>query len=93
MVRVLFHLSVNHVKNPKILIKNTGEYNLRSVDIYYGLKNRKKSIFRWIGDIEFLEKTYIDLPKINWLGLKHSQNFEVTLKNPNGIPFPVPLYL
>ena len=71
--------------NPRILIKNTGEHNLRSVDIHYGLKNRKRSTFRWIGDIEFLEEVYIDLPKINWFGLKHTQNFEVTLKNPNGV--------
>jgi len=69
--------------NPKIVIKNNGQYDLKSVDIFYGLKSRKKSIFKWNGNLEFLEEEIITLPTPRWNGIKKSKNFVVTLKNPN----------
>ena len=70
--------------NPIILIRNNGQYNLRSINIYYGLETRKKSIFKWDGDLQFLEEALITLPTPKWNGLKKSKNFIVILENPNG---------
>ena len=69
--------------NPKIVIKNNGRYDLKSVDIFYGLESRKKSIFKWNGNLEFLEEEIITLPTPQWHGIKKAKNFVVTLKNPN----------
>ena len=71
--------------NPKILIKNTGEYDLHSLDIHYGLKKRRKSVYRWVGNLHYLEEVIIELPAPHWHGLKRSQQFEVALKNPNSM--------
>ena len=72
-----------NLMNPKILIRNNGQYDLKSVDIYYGLKSRKKTVFKWIGDLQFLEEKMVTLPTPRWNGLKKSNNFVVILKNPN----------
>ena len=71
------------LSNPRILIKNSGKYNLKSLEIRYGLKNRKKSIFQWSGNLKFLEEKEIFLPIPSWRGLKKNKIFEVKLKNPN----------
>ena len=52
--------------NPRILIKNTGEFDLHFLEIHYGLKKRKKSIYKWRGNLSFLE-SYLPIP--NWHGL------------------------
>jgi len=71
--------------NPRILIKNTGEFDLHSLEIHYGLKNRKKSFFKWNGNLLFLENEEVYLPIPNWHGLSKNRVFEVNLKNPNGV--------
>ena len=68
---------------PKIIIKNSGKFDLRSLDIYYGLMKRKKTVHRWEGNLQFLEKAIVDLPAPHWNGLKKNPDFEVLLKNPN----------
>ena len=75
-----------NLSNPRILIKNSGKYNLGSLEIHYGLKARKKTIFKWTGELRFLEYESIELPTPQWHGLKKSQTFVVLLKNPNNIP-------
>ncbi len=40
---------------PRILIKITGEFDLHSLEIHYGLKKRKKSTYKWRGNLSFLE--------------------------------------
>ena len=69
--------------NPKILIRNNGQYHLKSLDIHYGLRSRKKSIYKWIGELNFLEKEIINLPAPRWNGIKKSKDFIVILKHPN----------
>ena len=76
-----FNPSLSH---PRIIIKNTGEFDLHSLEISYGLKNRKKSVFQWNGDLSFLESEIVFLPIPNWHGLAKNPIFEVSLKNPNG---------
>ncbi|MFL2983577.1 MAG: peptide-N-glycosidase F-related protein [Candidatus Neomarinimicrobiota bacterium] len=73
------------LNNPKILIKNVGKYDLKSLEIHYGLKKRKKTVFEWKGNLEFLDKQIIVLPKPHWNGLKRNQIFQVILKKPNNI--------
>ena len=70
--------------NPQVLIKNTGEYDLHSLEIHYGLKNRRKTIYRWNGNLGFLEVEEVLLPIPYWHGLRKNPAFEVILKNPNG---------
>ncbi len=71
------------INNPIIIIKNTGKYNLKTLDIHYGLKNRRKSVFKWKGDLAFLEKEELKLPVPIWNSLKRNQIFEVEIKKPN----------
>ena len=71
------------LSNPRILIKNSGEHNLKHLEIQYGLKNRRKSVYKWSGDMKFLEKKEIYLPIPSWRGLRKNQIFEVKLVNPN----------
>jgi hypothetical protein len=68
---------------PKIIIKNSGKFDLRSLDIHYGLKKRKKTVHRWKGDLQFLEQVVVELPEPHWNGLKKNRDFEVLLKRPN----------
>ena len=58
-------------------------YLLVFIDIYYGLKSGEKTVFKWIGDLQFLEEKMVTLPTPRWNGLKKSNNFVVILKNPN----------
>ena len=69
--------------NPIILIKNTGQYDLKSLEIIYGLKNKRKSIYKWNGSLKFLEKKEIKLPKPFWNSVKKNRIFEVEIKKPN----------
>ena len=71
--------------NPRILIRNSGEYNLKTVEFQYGLKYGKKSNYKWSGNLAFLEEEEVILPIPSWRGLKKNQNFMVKAKNPNGI--------
>ncbi len=68
---------------PKIIIRNNGRYNLKSLDVVYGLKNRKKSIYKWIGNLEFFDTEIIMLPTPHWHGIKNSKEFVVELRKPN----------
>ena len=68
---------------PQIIIKNEGRDDVKYLEIIYGLNKTSKSIYRWHGKLEFLEKEVINLPIMNWNGLNRSQVFEVEIKNPN----------
>jgi hypothetical protein len=41
--------------NPQIIIRNSGEFDLHSVEIEYGLYKGKKSTHQWHGSLTFLE--------------------------------------
>ena len=63
------------LSNPKIIIKNAGAYDLKQVEIHYGLKHRRKSVYHWYGHLKFLEEEKVFLPITNWNGLRRTQTF------------------
>mgnify|MGYP001030649399 FL=1 len=71
------------LSNPRIIIKNSGKYNLKTVEVRYGLKHNRKSIYQWSGDLVFLEEEEVVLPLPSWRGLRKNQSFVVETKNPN----------
>ena len=71
--------------NPQIIIRNSGEFDLHSVEIKYGLKKGRKSKYTWHGNLAFLESDMLILPSIDWLKLKKDQTFTVVLSLPNGV--------
>ena len=72
------------LSNPRIIIQNSGEFILQSLDIHYGIKGRKKQKFKWLGNLNFLDQEEVYLPGFNWHGLSKTPTFEIMLKNPNG---------
>jgi hypothetical protein len=70
---------------PRIIIQNTGEHVLKSLQIEYGLSNGKRSTFTWRGHLEFLEKEELWLPIPGWKGLSKNQDFHVEILESNGI--------
>ena len=71
--------------NPQIIIRNSGEFDLHSIEIEYGLKKGRKSKYTWHGNLAFLESETLTLPPMDWRKLKKDQAFVVTLSNPNGV--------
>ena len=71
------------LENPIITIKNTGKHDLKSLEIHYGLKNKRKSVYKWKGKLSFLEKENVTLPAPHWNSLKRARVFEVEIKKPN----------
>jgi hypothetical protein len=71
------------LSNPRIIIKNSGKYNLKTVEVRYGLKHNRKSVYQWSGDLVFLEEEEVVLPLPSWRGLRKNQSFVVETKNPN----------
>ncbi|MDN5204809.1 peptide-N-glycosidase F-related protein [Fulvivirgaceae bacterium BMA10] len=67
-----------------IVIKNAGSHQLRSLEIHYGLRNGKKSVYQWRGNLTFLEKEEVWLPAPEWKDIDTDNVFEVVVKNPNG---------
>lgn len=68
--------------SPRILIKNNGSENLKSVQIEYGLRGRKKQKYQWTGDLPFLQTAEVALPGIVDPE-SDSTLFEVKLLHPN----------
>ena len=53
-----------------------------TIEIYYGISNKQKSVYRWNGNLSFLEEDEVILPIPNWKGLKSTQEFkETTTRN------------
>ena len=71
------------LSNPRVLIRNSGEYDLKTVIFHYGLKNGKGSIYNWSGNLPFLEEEEVVLSIPCWKGLKKNQSFAVLAKLPN----------
>ena len=71
--------------NPQIIIRNSGEFDLHSIEIEYGLKKGRKSKYTWHGNLAFLESDTLTLPPMDWRKLKKDQTFTVGLSLPNGV--------
>ena len=72
--------------SPRIIIKNTGNNTLLTLDITYGLKNGKKSKFKWNGQLKFLEMQEIYLPAPSWEGIEKNPKFSINISNSNNMP-------
>jgi len=70
-------------RNPRVIIKNTGKYKLKTLQITYGLKDGKKSVHTWHGNLRFLESEEVWLPAPDWKKLDKNQDFVVEISKPN----------
>ena len=71
--------------NPQIIIKNLGKFNLKSVNIVYGLIEKRKSFYNWEGNLKFLESDTLYLPIIDFIYTELKPQFIVELRSPNGM--------
>ncbi len=71
--------------NPRIIIRNTGEYPLKSLEIVYGLKNGEKRQYLWGGDLKFMEAEEVWLPAPDWSNAESAGIFSVEIRKPNGV--------
>ena len=73
---------------PKILIRNSGSDELKSVEIIYGRRGGLKEIYQWTGSLLPSKNVEIDLPINNsnfWSAQSDTNRiFEVELNLPNG---------
>jgi hypothetical protein len=70
---------------PIVIIQNSGNHKLKSVDIIYGFMSQRKSNYTWIGELNFLEKDTIHLPELNWEDFNEKIKFSAQVRNPNGM--------
>ena len=73
--------------NPIIRIKNTGENNLTTLNIEYGVEGMETYSYSWQGNLAFLEEEVVSLPTISASDFYGAdQNlFYVELSQPNGV--------
>ncbi len=72
---------------PKVSIRNTGEQDLTSLDIYYGSTGGNMYKHTWTGNLKSLESAEVELPAQNWLLNGNAQNqFRVVIEQPSGQP-------
>lgn len=69
---------------PRILVKNNGAVNLKSLRIVYGLAGRKPMEFTWTGELEFGKVIEITLPGILQTD-KIQELFSATLSKSNNV--------
>ncbi|MDP8221365.1 MAG: peptide-N-glycosidase F-related protein [Candidatus Stygibacter frigidus] len=72
------------IKDPKIVIRNSGSQTLRTLMIDYGLKGEEAYKYTWNGVLEFTEKDTLILPNIDWLDYT-DLNFFAECSLPNGV--------
>ena len=84
-----FHNRINPIcDQPKILLKNTGEQNLISVELDYWICGGPHETFTWNGQLEFDQETEIELPISSQSFWNHSQfckDFHVEIMQVNGV--------
>jgi len=71
--------------NPQIIIRNSGAFDLQTIQIKYGPTKGKKDTYNWNGNLSFLESDTLILPSLDWQKLKKDQKFSVELHSPNGV--------
>jgi hypothetical protein len=70
---------------PIIVVKNSGEDTLKSLDIEYRVGGRGSfKTYHWTGSIPFMAKQQITLPAMEWWNFDGQKFFTCRLKNPNG---------
>ena len=71
--------------NPKIIIQNSGKFNLKMIDIIYGFDGKRKSYYSWIGNLGFLERDTLELSSVSLNYFEKNTQFSVELRSPNGM--------
>lgn len=72
------------IKDPAIIVKNTGKYTVQSLRFKYGVRGVHENEFVWSGKLNFLDEATIILPNLDWLAIKDNQQFYVELLETNG---------
>lgn len=72
------------IKDPAIIVKNTGKYTVQSLRFKYGVRGVQENEFVWSGKLNFLDQATIILPNLDWLAIKDNQQFYVELLETNG---------
>lgn len=79
------HRRINPIiKDPAIIIKNTGAYPLQTVRLRYGIKGGEQKEFLWSGYLKFLQEATVVLPNLDWLNVADEQLFFVEIIESNG---------
>jgi Peptide-N-glycosidase F, C terminal len=82
------------IKDPEIVIRNSGSQTLRTLSIEYGLKGEEAYKYIWNGVLAFTEKDTIILPNIDWLDFTNLDFFaKCSLPNGENDEFPHNNYL
>lgn len=71
------------IKDPEIIIRNSGSHTLKSLIINYGLKGGRPYSYIWNGNLEFTEQEHVILPNIDWKDFSNT-TFQVIISDPNG---------
>lgn len=69
----------------EVMIKNTGENPLTSVDIYYGMEGLELFKHTWTGNLASFETKNVILPDINAARYDRADRFLAYVENPNGV--------
>jgi len=72
------------IKDPAIIVKNTGKYTIQTLRFKYGVKGVREKEFVWSGRLNFLNEATIILPNLDWLAIKDNQQFYVKILETNG---------
>jgi hypothetical protein len=71
---------------PEIVIMNGGSRPLKSLRIEYGMEDKRRLKYDWVGDLAFLEQATITLPSLPQKYLKDSGSFEVEIVLQKDVP-------
>lgn len=73
--------------NPRVVLKNTGKYNLTSCLIRCWITYGNEIQFNWTGDLGFLEEAVVEIPVTDnafWMDLDSTETFTAYVSNVNG---------
>ncbi|MCD6112780.1 MAG: T9SS type A sorting domain-containing protein [Bacteroidales bacterium] len=68
---------------PSVVIKNTGNETLTTLDVGYTMNSGEVVNYSWTGNLDYLQDTIIDLPTSEF-NVQEVNNLEVFTLNPNG---------
>ncbi len=72
------------IKDPAILVKNTGKYTIQTLRFKYGVRGVVEKEFVWSGKLNFLDEATVVLPNLDWLAVNDNQQFYVEIIETNG---------
>lgn len=67
-----------------VIIRNSGEVPLRSLQISYGILGEAPQTYRWYGELDFREEAQVHLPLTGNSGMSENGVFYAEVSKPNG---------